>query len=250
MPYQSNFLTLVILRLDYSPLSVLGEKPSAFTTELKNHLPVVRGQQRASIVLTAGNSVAPSFEQQQKGWQWSHSDVDDLRVVSLTTDYFALEYKGIGTYVNYAEFRQFFAPIYNKFKAAFGISEYRRIGLRYVNEVSIAEGDALDWDNLISPDLVTGVKPAFATPLRMTRSMHQVTGIKDDISCIVNYGLHNPDYPNPITRRQFVLDLDSYVEAGVAEGEALKKIDTLYSLGKEMFETSIGDGLRQRMVKQ
>ena len=247
MPYQTNFLKQVILRLDFAPLAGLqSEKQPEFSTQLKKQLPVVRGQQLSQIILSASANTGASFAQQRKGWQWVHSDIDDHQVVTLTPDFFTLEHKG-NTYVNFATFRAQFVDIYNKFKAAFGVTEYTRIGLRYINEIVIPEGDAWDWDGLVSPDLVIGVKPAFAEPLRIARSMHQVIGSKDDILCLINYGLNNPDYPNPIARREFVLDLDSYIEGGIAEADALKKIDSLYVVCKQMFEASIADGLRQRM---
>ncbi|MEP7244115.1 MAG: TIGR04255 family protein [Gammaproteobacteria bacterium] len=248
MPYPTNFLKQVILRLDYAPVATLrSEKQPALSSQLKERFPVVRGQQLAQIIFSAGVSAGASFEQQKMGWQWLHSDMDDHRVVTLTPEFFALEYKGRDAYKNFAEFRTELVEVYGKFKAAYGVTEYTRIGLRYINEISIPEGEALDWDGLISADLITGIKPLFAEPLRMTRSMHQISGIKDDISCLINYGLNNPDYPNPIARREFVLDLDSYIEGGIAEAEAMRKIDSLYAVCKQMFETSIGAGLRQRM---
>lgn len=247
MSYQRNFLTQVILRLDYAPLAALqSERQHDFTTDLKKHLPVVRGQQLSQIILSGSANVGASFTQQKKGWQWTHSDVDDHQVVTLTPDFLALEQKG-NTYVNFQTFRAQLVTIYDKFKAAFGVTEYTRIGLRYINEIVIPVGDALDWDGIVSPDLVIGVKPVFTQPLRMTRSMHQVSAIKDDIFCLINYGLNNPDYPNPIARREFVLDLDSYIEGGIGEVDVLKKIDSLYVVCKQMFEASIADGLRQRM---
>jgi uncharacterized protein (TIGR04255 family) len=248
VPYKTNFLKQVILRLDFATLAALqSDKQPEFSTELKKQLPVVRGQQMSQIILSAGGNAGASWAQQNKGWQWTHSDINDNQVVTLTPDFFALEHKGNNTYVNFATFRAQLVAIYDKFKAAFGVTEYTRIGLRYINEISIPEGDAWDWTGLVSQDLVTAVRPAFAGPLRITRSMHQISGIKDDILCLVNYGLNNPDYPNPIARREFVLDLDSYIDGGIAEADTLKKIDSLYAVCKQMFEASIADGLRQRM---
>lgn len=250
MAYPKNFLKQVILRLDFAPLTALySDKQPAYSEQIKDAFPLVKGSQIAHFVLALGSG-AP-VEQQKKGWLWQHSDSENdkkRRVVTLSPDYFSLESIGDGTYTGFAEFRQRFVSIYDKFVATFGVPVYTRIGLRFINEFEISEeGDALNWDGLLAADLATGVKPAFARELRMTRSMHQVMGIKDDISCLINYGLHNPDYPNPIVRRQFVLDLDSSVSGEISEAETKRKIDALYEVGRDIFEASIDAGIRQRM---
>jgi uncharacterized protein (TIGR04255 family) len=250
MAYATNFLKQVILRLDFAPLAALySDKQPAYSEQIKDAFPHVKGQQRSQFVFAIGG--ASSVEQQKMGWQWQHGDSEDdkkRRLVTVASDFFSMEAIGAGTYTGFADFRHRFVPVYDKFVVALGVREYTRIGLRFINEFLIPEeGDALIWNGLLAADLATGVKPGFANGIRMTRSMHQVTGLKDDISVVASYGLHNPDYPNPIVRRQFVLDLDSSVSGGIAEAEAKRKIDALYDVGRDIFEASIDTGIRERM---
>ena len=86
----------------------------------------------------------------------------------------------------------------------------------------------------------------------MGRSVHQLIALKDDISVSLNYGINNPDFPNPVARRQFILDLDCYVSGVVESGEAEQRIRDVNALAEDIFEHSIEDGLRQKMeiVKQ
>jgi uncharacterized protein (TIGR04255 family) len=248
MPYQTNFLKQVILRLDFAPLSALySDKRQTFSDEIRAAFPHAKGSQLTSLMFDMGTG---SPVEQKVGWQWQHSDSENdnsRRIVVLAPNFFALEYKGRGLYSDFVEFRQRFTSVYDKFGAAYRVPEYTRIGLRYINEITLDEGNALDWDGLLAADLATGVKPAFAESIRMTRSMHQVTGVKNDISCLINYGLNNPDFPNPIARRQFVFDVDSSIEGGIPESEAKRKIDSLYDVGRDVFEASIDNGLRQIM---
>jgi uncharacterized protein (TIGR04255 family) len=249
MAYRRNFLRHVVLRLDYAPLAALhGEKQPAFSAEIHDAFPYVQPNQIMQFQFAIG--AGPPVGQQSKGWQWLHTNVEgdgNRRIVGLAPDHLSLDSVGQGTYTNFAEFYATFTAIYDKFMAAYGVAEYTRIGLRFINEITIQEGEPLDWDGLLAADLVAGVKPQFARELRMTRSMHQVTALKDDITCLVNYGLNNPDFPNPIARRQFVLDLDAYVSGGIPANEAKPKIRSLYSVAKDIFEASIGAGLRQRL---
>ncbi len=252
MAYPTNFLKTVVLRLDYASLAALhSEKKPAFTEQIKAAFPFSNGSPLMTFQFAFG--AGASVEQQKKGWQWIHADAEgdvNRRVVALAPEFFSLESVGIGSYTGFDDFNARFTALYDKFVAAYGVAEYTRIGLRFINEITIPEGDALDWNGLLAADLVAGVKPTFAANLRMTRSMHQVSALKDDISCLVNYGLHNPDFPNPIARRQFVLDLDTSVSGGIPENETKQKIRLLYAVGKDIFEASIGAGLRQRMGVQ
>lgn len=250
MAYPSNFLKQVILRLEFAPLAALySDKKPAYSDEIKEAFPYSMGQQRSQFTFAFGAS--QHIEQQKVGWQWQHSDSEDdrkRRVITVAPDFFSLEAVGAGTYTGFADFRALFMPAYDKFVAAFKPVEYMRIGLRFINEFVIREdGNALEWGGLLAADIATGVRPSFANGLRMTRSMHQVTALKEDITCVVSYGLHNPDFPNPIVRRQFVLDQDSSVSGGIPEADAKRKIDALYVVGRDIFEASIDAGIRQRM---
>lgn len=251
MAYRNNFLKQVVLRLDYTPIAALhSEKQPAFSEQVKDAYPFVKGNQILQIQFGFGAAASSSVEQQKKGWQWIYTDAEgeiNRRGVVLSPEFLALETVGVGAYTSFADFFERFTALYDRFVAAYGVAEYTRIGLRFINEITIPEGDALDWDGLLAADLVAGVKPGFAAALRMTRSMHQVSALRDDITCLVNYGLNNPDFPNPIARRQFILDLDTSISGGIPENEAKQKIRSLYAVGKDIFEASIGAGLRQRM---
>lgn len=65
---------------------------------------------------------------------------------------------------------------------------------------------------------------------------------------VFNYGIHNPDFPNTLARRAFILDYDCS-KSGVESGQALETIDKLNRVCETMFEHSIGPDLRGRMVE-
>jgi uncharacterized protein (TIGR04255 family) len=166
--------------------------------------------------------------------------------VTLAPDFLAIEY-GADSYQHFDELREQAGFALDSFRNHFGAVQFNRIGLRYVNEITLTEGAPLDWDGLINPNLVTSVKAGLVNGLRMTRSVHQLIAIKDDISVILNYGINNPDFPNPVARRQFILDQDCYVSGLVESGEADQRIRDVNVLAEEVFEHSIEDGLRQKM---
>ena len=61
------------------------------------------------------------------------------------------------------------------------------------------------------------------------------------------FGMPNPDYPAPIRRKLFVLDLDAYRTGLMDPDEVPDLLDDFHARIKEIFEQSITDGLRRLM---
>ena len=116
-----------------------------------------------------------------------------------------------------------------------------------MNEFTFAEGAPLDWEGLVNADIVTGVKAGVLDGLRMTRSIHQLMAVKDDISVTMTYGINNPDFPNPVARRQFLLDLDCFVSGVIEDPVVDRRIDEINALATQLFEYSIENDLRNTM---
>jgi uncharacterized protein (TIGR04255 family) len=193
-----------------------------------------------------GAGQAVNFGQQGGGWVRIHKAQDVARTVTLAPNFIAIEY-GAEAYKHFDELSEQIAFILTSFRRHFGAVQFTRIGLRYINEITLPEGSPLDWDGLINRDLVTSVKAGLVADFRMTRSVHQLAALKDDVSVTLNYGINNPDFPNPVARRQFVLDLDCFVSSLVESNEAEDWIREVNKVAETVFESSIDDGLRNRM---
>lgn len=79
--------------------------------------------------------------------------------------------------------------------------------------------------------------------------MHQLLAVQDDVNLVLNYGLFNTEYPNPIARRNFVLDLDFSISGEIRSGDLLARIADLNQRGENLFESIIENGLREIMVR-
>jgi len=55
------------------------------------------------------------------------------------------------------------------------------------------------------------------------------------------------EYPNPIARKEFILDYDCYVMDEISAAEIPKLVKVLHEDAKDLFERSILDGLREKM---
>lgn len=61
------------------------------------------------------------------------------------------------------------------------------------------------------------------------------------------YGMFNSEHPNPIARKEFVLDFDCYTKDEQDISDVLTLLDSFHEKIKEMFESSILGDLRQIM---
>lgn len=240
-------LKQVILRLDFTRIPVLlTEQETTFTQNMRARYPDVTSNPAMQFSVTMGGVSGVNFGQQAGGYVRLHKTADGKRTLTLAPDWLAIEYAA-GTYEYFVELKEQIGFVLQSFRENFEPVQFTRIGLRYVNEITRPEGDALDWAGLINTDLVTSVKAGLHNGLRMTRSAHQLIALKDDITVILNYGINNPDFPNVVARRQFVLDLDCYISSVVESRDVEQRIKDVNGLAEKIFENSIGDDLRTEM---
>lgn len=250
MHYQRNYLTKVVLRLDFEPLAPLSQniqtdvKPD-FSNRVAGIYPIVAGQPTATLSVNIG-PMGSGINQQITGIQWHHRKIENgTCIVALSPEFLAIEY-GKNDFEHFPPFRAEAQTVLAALQDVYHVPIFSRVGLRYINEISIPEGNPLDWDRLIAADLITAVKACKLEDMDMVRSMHQLHVRRNECTMIYGYGINNPDFPNTLARRAFVLDIDCS-RPGVAANEALQTIDALNNFCETIFENSIQDDLREKM---
>ena len=250
MHYQKNYLSNVVLRLDFEPVQALRQitkvdtKPE-FSARFADIYPFVVGQPTANLSVVIGPT-GSGINQQITGVQWNHrTEENGTRAIALASDFLSVEY-GKKDYDHFPPFRTEVETALKALKELYNVTHFTRIGLRYINEISIPEGNALDWQGLISAPLIAAVMAGKDTDASVVRSMHQLHERRDDCDMIFNYGLHNPDYPNSLVRRAFILDYDCS-KSGVEAEQALQTISGLNKFCEGMFENSIDGELRNKL---
>ena len=250
MHYTRNFLSNVIMRLDFPQVDVLlkEDKPE-FSGDISDRFPEATSQQLAQLQFNMHLGHSPDYSQQVLGYKWDHkNEPDGKKVVVLTPTFLSLEYaSGLGAYEHFPEFRENLEAVFAAFTNRYEVEHFTRLGLRYINEIVLPRGDPLDWGGLINAELITSVLAGSTENTELTRSMHQYSGKRDDISFGFVYGIKNPEYPNAVTRREFVLDYDCYMTGVVETTQVLSSVASLNALASELFEMSIEDGLREIM---
>lgn len=250
MNYQKNFLTQVIFRLDFADRLnglVSPERPE-FTKAIAQTYPHIVENTQVSLSMSweAGNA-QKGVEQTVIGRQWRHRKSADAKAyVVLDPTYFAFECEA-GGFSTFTDFYADLAILLTALRAAYPNQSFTRAGLRFVNQVSFAEGGALDWEGLINESLVDSVFAAVPEPGALVRSMHQVTSRQNDITSVFSYGILNPDFPNIVARRHFLMDIDSSKLGAIPYEELEGLAGALNARCELIFESSIEDELREKM---
>lgn len=251
MHYRHNYLTRVILRLDYDAIAVLREmnrvdaKPP-FSQRIADQFPVAAGKPTATLAVNIGPGGA-GIQQQNTGVIWEYRRVDNgTQVVTLAPETLTLDY-GKNDFDHFPPFRDHSRLAIDALLAEYHPDHFNRIGLRYINEVNFNEGNPLDWDGLLHPNLIVAANAGAAEGDQIVRSMHQTVLRNGDYTTAFNYGLLNPDFPNALARRLFVLDYDCSRMGPIPAAEALATLDAGNTICESLFERSIGIGLREKM---
>jgi uncharacterized protein (TIGR04255 family) len=247
--YERDFLSLVVLRVDFPPLAIVpGTAESPFAAAVIDRFPYASGSpvREMTVSLAEGGAEVSHVDQ---GLLWVfRKTVDGTCNVSLGHGFLTIEY-GPADYSGYDNLYLESTQLLLALQSTLKVKEFSRVGLRYVNEIRLP-GRATDWDGIIAPNLAAA---AFARPIaggRLQRSMHQISEIHDDNQLILSYGLPNPDYPAALVQRHFVLDIDCSRSGAIPTAEALEAIGELNTLASNTFESSIGDSLREHMGRR
>jgi uncharacterized protein (TIGR04255 family) len=249
MHYKKNFLTKVIFKIDFgSTVSKTqdDELASKFASGIKETYPNVRSNPLTQISMKM-SPTGLAIQQEIKGKVWEHTSKEKNKILILNPDFLLLEYRD-RVFSHFPEFKDDMDLIYKEFQTVFDIPSFSRIGLRYINEIKFSEGKALDWKGFIKDSLVSSTLAGLSNDMKLTRSMHQfMAKHSEDISVLFQYGIFNPEYPNPVSRREFILDVDCFISATIEKSEVIERLGELNAVAEMIFEDSIDEELRREM---
>jgi uncharacterized protein (TIGR04255 family) len=245
--YKSNFLKNVIFRLDFSKLNELEnniEPKLTSAISAKYHAPIQNTIKELEVSFSPDGAKTVK-EKTSRVWQYTQKDCSN-KTVSLQKNAFIFECRN-SEYKNFITFKNDIEFIFSKFLDNYAVSQFTRMGLRYINEIFIPEKSPLNWDGFINPNLCKAIEAGITSEFLPVRSMHQLQVKNDEITIMFNYGIFNRDYPNPIAKPELILDYDYYIDSLLDKNEVLDKLTDLNSLSKQMFESSIEGKLREKM---
>lgn len=252
MKYRKNYLAKVIFQLRFDPVLKLREtEPGEFQVQIKGRFPHVKPGRRVILKGELKNLLG----QEEKGKThmvvhdienfWTFSTDDKSALLTILADEFTLEYS---KYKDVHATSDDFEFLWSKFQAIYDVKTLSRVGLRYINQINFSTGAPLDWEEYINKDVIASTL-GIAVPdeHRLGRSMNTIFWLADDHRIKFQFGINNRDFPNPIAKREFILDHDCFSIDPVDPANAKNYLIRYNKLIGMAFERSIDEKLRQEM---
>ena len=243
--YRKNFLKEVIVRIDLlNSLPGVGNAlPSTLTEVAIRNFPIPEPRQAVHREVKIGPEGISTTEESVKEWLFHGKE----RTKTLTIGQQVLLVQHTA-YETYELLKGEFTEILNNTTALFQDIQPKRVGLRYVNTIEVAEANPIDWSAYISPHLLALFDfPPEPDRSRLSRVFHNVELSFDAFNLRYRFGMHNPDYPARIRQKMFVLDLDAFTQSVVAISDVAWLLDEFHSAIQRYFELSITNALRSMM---
>lgn len=245
--YEKNFITNAIFRVDFPEINLnTPDPPEELRKTIQEKFQIFHKITKGHLDLNVEDKNQVSTQLTEKVlWEFKNKKGQDIfNKAVIASDYVSLEYN---IYNSFKEFYKDIQYVFNAFFDFYNIDTIKRIGLRYINQIELDSGNALDWDNLIDRNLFS-VTNNFVDPSEnILRSMQVLEVEEDDYLLRFQFGLYNSEYPNPIARKEFVLDYDCFIQSEMEKHEIFKHSERCNDIIYKWFERSIEQGLVEIM---
>ena len=243
--YKKNFLKEVIARVDLlNPLpGVDVALPGAVSEVAVDSFPIPEPREAVQREVQIGPAGVAATEERFKEWRFHGKD--RTKTLTIGRQVVLVQYT---SYQTYEVVKGEFIRILDRIGELFQGVQTQRVGLRYVNEIELAEANPTDWSAYLAPALLSLFQfPPEAERKALSRVFHNIELASDAFNLRYRLGMHNPDYPARIRQKVFVLDLDAYTQSAVNVREVAPLIDDFHATIQRYFEQSITAQLRSIM---
>jgi uncharacterized protein (TIGR04255 family) len=239
--YKKNFLKEVIARIDLvSPVEAIGkELPKTIAKAALKIFPI--DEPKPAFTQEFLFSAQEMLTRKKEFTEWNFYGTSREKRLAITAQALFVTYL---KYEKYEKFREEFCAIVDTFFATNKEAQPSRLGLRYIDELKLPGENPLDWNEYISPELLTmfGYKIEGA---EASRIFHNLEFAFPNFHLRFQFGMHNPDHPAPIRQRVFVLDFDAYYKGLIEPGDISNALDAYHTQIQRLFERSITDKTRE-----
>ncbi len=240
--YKNNFLSAVVFRIDFSPILKINESVAEFQEMIRSDFPIL--DKTKTLTLRAQFQKGETSQGIAEFPEWIFSNKDKTLQLNLANEHLSLQ---TNKYERFEVFKKATERIIGFFTSQYAPVQITRCGLRYINEIVFKEGNPLEWGDFIADSLLHIVNSFPTMKSQIARTIGQTIFNRKDHVLTFTYGLYNKsEYPNPVSRKEFVLDYDcSTVQ--IESSEILSQLDIYHNDIQSLFENSIKDTLRTTM---
>lgn len=243
--YERPFIKEAIVRVDLSPPIQLADSfvEGVFAPATEKRFPILEPRVHIGQEFQFGPEGMAQKKVETREWQLFGGTERGRRIV-LGDAALAVSYT---EYTRWVDLRDDFFAALDALVAGFPDAQVTRLGVRYINFISLQETNPFDWRGWIA-DKLTGALTFPRDPRRIARSMHVLElEYPNDVRLKFQFGVPNPDYPAPVKEKHFVLDLDAYVGRILTTSEVKGLAEPMHDSIEQLFEDGIGQKLRAKM---
>lgn len=242
MPMPSKFLKQVILRLDFlGEIKLSQQVVDTIRRMVSDSLPEFKPREKVLYEMTFDKAQKITKEKRAKAFLFHNNTTNS----SLSLDPDAISFD-IKDYTTYEDFRAFVQKVLQNLGTENSSAKTSRIGLRYINQIIFNEGNPFEWAGLIKDPLTSNL-----SFIERQNELSRLIGIielnRSEYLIKFQYGWFNSEYPNPIAKKEFLLDYDCYSKDEIDLSLALSQVDTYHTAIKELFEYSTLEDLKRIM---
>jgi uncharacterized protein (TIGR04255 family) len=245
LTYKNNFLTKVIVRIDFLNKleSVNKQIPKDLNNIIKKYFPIVEPSESILKDLRIDKSKVGEIET-KKIFDWNFFGKNRKKQLHINWEnMFIVFYE----YNSFEELLKNFIDISERMFENYNSNfQIKRLGLRYINEIEIPGKNPIYWNRYINSNLLSIFK--------FTEERKEIAKVLNTLELNFEtflfrfqYGAHNPDYPSVIKRRIFILDYDAYSNMVTELSEIKESLPIFHNKIKEYFEKSITNGFRRKL---
>ncbi len=238
----SSFLKQVILRLDFlGEIKLSQQVVDTIRRVVSDRFPEFESREKVLYEMTFEKTQRITKEKRTKTFFFHNNRTNS----SLLLDPDAITFD-IKDYTTYEDFRDFAQRVIQNLGAENSSAKTSRIGLRYINQIFFNEGNPFDWAGLIKDPLTSNL-----SFIERQNELSRLIGIielnRSEYFIKFQYGWFNSEYPNPIAKKEFLLDYDCYSKDETDLSLVLSQVDTYHTATKELFEYSTLEDLKRIM---
>lgn len=228
-----NFLRQVILRLEF-----LGEidRSQQVLDDIKRAvsdiLPDFETRDIVSVEMTIDQAQKTTKERRYKSFSLRNNTTNNSLVLEPSVIIFDLK-----KHNNYEELKGLIQRVIRNLGEQTPSIKVSKIGLRYINQIIIDDGDPFDWTKLIKEPLICSLN-FIKDRSELSRSVGVMELNKSDYYVRFQYGWFNSEFPNPIAKKEFLLDYDCYSKSETDISSIIGQIYILHEEIKNLFDQS------------
>lgn len=245
--YKENFLTDVILRVDFKKIDYSPEILETIKKAFSDTFPVLQQMQGKNITFTIKDNSSVTEESQSTVYKLVDKDIKSKKIFEFDNMHFAYTEQ---EYISHGAFEGIVLRIIKFFEENYKDIIINRVGLRYVNQIYLNEKNPYNLDGYINDKLssILNFNPQNKIILRSMNSTEYK--IDDDTRLILKYGMYNKNYPAEPINKEFILDLDCYSNIIENLGEVNNFMSKNNKLMAIYFEASIEEKLRKEALHE